>query len=68
MGLEDLASLTGNVGAEILSSHSLVVLMEQATRDAIERSLSTDHRSNCSVLRKGEPKEVESQEQLIKQS
>ncbi len=33
---QDLASVMGNIGAEVLSTHRIVLLMEQAARDAIE--------------------------------
>jgi len=33
---KDLASVTGNVGAEVLSTHCVVLLMELASRSAIE--------------------------------
>ena len=36
---QDLASFTGNIGAEVLSTHRLVLLMEQAARNAIEDRL-----------------------------
>lgn len=32
---ENLASHTGNIGAEVLSTHYVVLLMERASRDAI---------------------------------
>ena len=32
----DLASFTGNIGAEVLSTHCLVLLMELAARQAVE--------------------------------
>ena len=32
----DLASFAGNIGAEVLSTHCVVLLMEMASRDAIE--------------------------------
>ncbi len=35
----DLASHTGNIGAEVLSTHRVVLLMEQAARDTIENLL-----------------------------
>jgi predicted thioesterase len=36
---QDLASFTGNIGAEVLSTHRLVLLLEQAARNAIEARL-----------------------------
>jgi predicted thioesterase len=33
---QDLASFMGNMGADVLSTHRVVLLMEQAARDAIE--------------------------------
>ncbi len=36
---EDLASHTGNIGADVLSTHRIVLLMEQAARAAIEGCL-----------------------------
>lgn len=33
---KDLASMTGNLGAEVLSTHCVVLLMELASRSAIE--------------------------------
>ena len=36
---EDLASLGGNVGAEVISTPRVILLMEQATRDAVEGAL-----------------------------
>jgi len=33
---KDLASVTGNIGAEVLSTHCVVLLMELASRSAIE--------------------------------
>ena len=33
---EDLASVTGNIGAEVLSTHCVVLLMELASRSALE--------------------------------
>ena len=36
---QDLASAVGNVGAEVLSTHQVVLLMELASRKAIERFL-----------------------------
>lgn len=36
---EDLASYSGNIGAEVLSTPRLVLLMEQAARQAIEERL-----------------------------
>jgi predicted thioesterase len=36
---EDLASFTGNIGAEVLSTHRVVLLMEQAAREAIKGRL-----------------------------
>lgn len=35
----DLASYTGNIGAEVLSTHRVVLLMEQAARNTIENLL-----------------------------
>ena len=34
---QDLASVLGNTGAEVLSTHRVVLLMEQASRNAIEK-------------------------------
>jgi len=34
---QDLASVLGNIGAEVLSTHRVVLLMEQASRNAIEK-------------------------------
>jgi len=39
VGQKDLASSVGNVGAEVLSTHQVVLLMELASRKAIERFL-----------------------------
>jgi predicted thioesterase len=39
VGREDLASFAGNVGAEVLSTARVILLMEQAARDAVEGSL-----------------------------
>ena len=36
---KDLASHTGNIGADVLSTHRIVLLMEQAARAAIEDCL-----------------------------
>jgi fluoroacetyl-CoA thioesterase len=36
---QDLASHTGNLGAEVLSTHRIILLMEQAARAAIEGCL-----------------------------
>ena len=36
---EDLASFVGNVGAEVLSTPRVILLMEQAARDAVESAL-----------------------------
>jgi predicted thioesterase len=36
---KDLASHTGNIGADVLSTHRIVLLMEQAARAAIEGCL-----------------------------
>jgi fluoroacetyl-CoA thioesterase len=33
---KDLASVTGNIGADVLSTHCVVLLMELASRSAIE--------------------------------
>jgi len=33
---KDLASVTGNIGAEVLSTHCVVLLMELASRSAVE--------------------------------
>jgi fluoroacetyl-CoA thioesterase len=35
VGRDDLASVMGNIGAEVLSTHRVVLLMELAARDAI---------------------------------
>ena len=35
----DLASVMGNIGAEVLSTHRVVLLMELAARNAIKQSL-----------------------------
>jgi len=37
--LDDLASVMGNVGAQVLSTHQVVLLMELAARNAIKDSL-----------------------------
>jgi fluoroacetyl-CoA thioesterase len=34
---QDLASVLGNIGADVLSTHRVVLLMEQASRNAIEK-------------------------------
>ncbi len=34
---QDLASVFGNIGADVLSTHRVVLLMEQASRNAIEK-------------------------------
>ncbi len=34
---KDLASVTGNIGADVLSTHCVVLLMELASRSALER-------------------------------
>jgi predicted thioesterase len=39
VGKEDLASYSGNIGAEVLSTHRVVLLMEQAARAAIRGRL-----------------------------
>jgi predicted thioesterase len=39
VGREDLASYSGNIGAEVLSTHRVVLLMEQAAREAIRGRL-----------------------------
>jgi fluoroacetyl-CoA thioesterase len=39
VGREDLASVMGNIGAEVLSTHRLVLLMEMAARSAVESRL-----------------------------
>ena len=39
---QDLASHTGNLGAEVLSTHRIILLMEQAARAAIEGCLPED--------------------------
>lgn len=36
---QDLASTMGNIGAEVLSTHRVVLLMEMAARDALEGCL-----------------------------
>jgi predicted thioesterase len=41
VGPRDLASAVGNVGAEVLSTHRVVLLMELASRKAIEPFLQT---------------------------
>ena len=33
---KDMASVTGNIGAEVLSTHNVVLLMELASRSALE--------------------------------
>ena len=40
VGPADLASFTGNIGAEVLSTHRVVLLMEQAARNALEGCLA----------------------------
>jgi predicted thioesterase len=35
----DLASMMGNIGAEVLSTHRVVLLMKLAARNAIKESL-----------------------------
>ena len=39
VGHQDLASVMGNIGAEVLSTHRVVLLMELAARNAIEGRL-----------------------------
>jgi predicted thioesterase len=39
---QDLASFKGNIGADVLSTHCIVLLMEQAARKAIEGRLTPD--------------------------
>jgi uncharacterized protein (TIGR00369 family) len=39
VGRQDLASVMGNVGAEVLSTHRVVLLMELAARNAIKDCL-----------------------------
>jgi len=39
---QDLASFKGNIGADVLSTHCIVLLMEQAARKAIEGRLPAD--------------------------
>lgn len=39
---EDLASAVGNIGAEVLSTHRVVLLMELASRKAVEKFLPPD--------------------------
>ena len=34
---QDLASVLGNIGADVLSTHRVVLLIEQASRNAIEK-------------------------------
>ncbi len=36
---QDLASMVGNIGAEVLSTHRVVLLMELAARNAIKDRL-----------------------------
>jgi hypothetical protein len=36
VGRQDLASVMGNIGAEVLSTHRVVLLMELAARNAIK--------------------------------
>ncbi len=36
---EDLASFAGNLGAEVLSTHRVILLIELAARDAIDGAL-----------------------------
>ena len=38
----DLASVSGNIGAEVLSTHSLVLLMELAARQVVEGRIPKD--------------------------
>ncbi len=40
-----LASVMGNVGVEVLSTHGVVLLIELASRNAIERLLGEGHMS-----------------------
>lgn len=42
VGQKDLASEVGNMGAEVLSTHRVVLLMELASRKAIEEFLPPD--------------------------
>jgi len=39
VGRDDLASVMGNIGAEVLSTHRVVLLMELAARNVIKESL-----------------------------
>jgi len=39
VGRDDLASMMGNIGAEVLSTHRVVLLMELASRNAIKECL-----------------------------
>jgi predicted thioesterase len=39
---KDLASVMGNVGAEVLSTHCVVLLMELASRNAVNKFLGKD--------------------------
>jgi len=39
VGHQDLASVMGNIGAEVLSTHRVVLLMEMAARNAIKDCL-----------------------------
>ena len=39
---KDLASVTGNIGADVLSTHCVVLLMELASRSAMEGFLPED--------------------------
>jgi len=39
---QDLASFRGNVGADVLSTHRIVLLMEQAARNVIDGRLPAD--------------------------
>jgi predicted thioesterase len=39
---KDLASVTGNIGADVLSTHCVVLLMELASRSAMEGLLPED--------------------------
>ena len=38
----DLASVSGNIGAEVLSTHCLVLLMELASRQVVEGRIPED--------------------------
>jgi len=50
--LDDLASVMGNVGAQVLSTHQVVLLMELAARNAIKDVLPPGMMTVGTIIRK----------------